>query len=221
MIRERSPAVIASIAAVVLFLLAGGAPRALADMVTYDITAPNTALSGYPSPYATVTITVTGGVATVKFMSDTTSGYTYLMGDSSSVDLNLSQSGITASGFSWTGGNNKTAFTSAGAGQVDGFGNFNLTINDFDGFTSAVTEVMFTLSGTWGSAADVLAANGNGAFAAIHAYASGNGCTGACVTGYAANGGAHAPEASSVALTSLVLLAFGAALVRARRNALA
>lgn len=85
----------------------------------------------------------------------------------------------------------------AGTPKCDGFGSFNPSIDAFDGFTHTATEVVVKLtdnSGTWATAADVLAANVNGSTAAIHGFAcstSGAGCTsstGAYATGYASNG---------------------------------
>lgn len=199
----KSRAALALCAVACLLIL--GAPRASADSITETIGLPDTAIAGFPGPYATVTITVTSGVATVEFKSLTNAGFTYLMGDSSAAALNLSQTGITASGFSWTGGNATTAFTNGGAGQVNSFGNFNLTLNDFDGFTRAVSDLQFTLSGTWTNAASVLAPNDDGFNAAIHVFPSGNDCSGACATGFATNG-TPIPEPASMALMGTFLL---------------
>jgi hypothetical protein len=229
MIRERSPAVIASIAAVVLFLLAGGAPRASADMVSYDIGIGNSAISGYPGPYATVTVNLTDSThATITFTSLTNNGNIYLMGDGQSADVNVNATSWTIGSF--MASNAGTGFTpgplsDGGSNNVDGFGVFNQTTTSFDGFSHSSDMISFVLtdtSGMWASAANVLTPNADGYVAGIHVYVTSfpaNAANGAIATGFAVNG--SAPEASSVALTSLVLLAFGAALIRARRNALA
>ncbi len=186
---KRNHMTLAAAAVVAVLLLSSlGAPRASADTFTSTLTTGNAALSGLSSPFGTVLIDVTGGVATVTF----TAANSYTFGDGGAVDLNLTKTGITASGFSWTGGKtppNGTAFTSAGPGNVDGFGNFNLTINDFGGFTQSVTSVMFTLSGTWTDAASVLAFNSKGWDAAAHIFANGG-----AVTGYAGEGAGTIPD---------------------------
>jgi hypothetical protein len=180
--RQRMMLAVTAVVAL-LFVLTLGAPRAFADMTEVHsiINTGDAGLNGVAPPYAEVFVTVTNGVATVEFLSLNSN---YFMGDSHAVDLNLTQSGITASHFVWAGGDSSTAFTNTGSKQVDGFGIFNLTIDNADGRNSAVSELTFTLSGTWANASSVLALNGVGGWdAATHIYAPGG------ITGYAAEGG--------------------------------
>ena len=223
-LRRAGPALV--LCAAIACLLTLGASRTLADSETINLTVPNTALGCCTGPYATVTVDQTSTTtATITFTSDTNGGYIYLMGDGGTADLNVNG---TYSLGSVTESNSISGFTptfSANApGQVDGFGNFNLSLNNTDGFTDSATTVMFTITATgattWSSAANVLAANGNGADAAIHAFACTEpGCStssGAFATGFAANGGSvSTPEPASMALMGTFLL--GAAMLLGRK----
>jgi hypothetical protein len=74
------------------------------------------------------------------------------------------------------------------------FGDFNLTIKNFDGFTHSADEITFTLTNmgaTWASAADVLTPNANGFDAAAHIFVTStpaNAANGAIATGFADEG---------------------------------
>ena len=77
---------------------------------------------------------------------------------------------------------------------MSSFGLFNLEVDSHGGFTNSATEIVIHLtdvSGTWGSAGDVLAANSDGSTAAIHGFACAEpGCSssgGAVNTGFASN----------------------------------
>jgi hypothetical protein len=183
------------------------------------INTPNSALSGYTGPYATVSITaVNPNTANIVFTSATTSGITFLMGDGGTADLNVNgaytlgavtESNIYA-GFTPT-------FISNTPGQVDGFGTFNLSLNNFDGYGDSASTVSFQITNTtglWTSDAAVLTNNANGANAAIHAFACTAPCTvaeGALATGFAANGGTstNVPEPASLAIFGSALLGLG------------
>jgi hypothetical protein len=211
-------------AAGLLFLLTLGVPRALADSINFDLSVPNTAISGYPAPYATVTVDLTDSThATITFTSLTQDGYTYRMGDGSTVALNVNASSFTA-GIQVSGDPDFKQFN-YGSQQVDGFGQFNFTIDNTDGFPDAVSSVTFTLTndgGTWASASDVLVANEGGSTAAAHIFVAsadcvdGSGKPVACATGYAANG-EQVPEPASIALFGSGLVGL-AGLIRRRRK---
>jgi hypothetical protein len=88
--------------------------------------------------------------------------------------------------------------TNGGSGNVDGFGVFNQTVNNMDGFAQRAIEVAFTVtdtSGTFASAASVLASNSLGFDAAAHvANVDGS------ITGFVAEGpGIVVPEPSALA----------------------
>jgi hypothetical protein len=190
------------------------AASAKADSITFDLTAGNTALNGYSGPFASVTVDLTSSTtATISFASKTVGGNIYLMGDGGTADVNVN--GAYTLGATVTEANAGTGFTPTFKenmpGQVDGWGNFNLSLNNNDGFGDSADHVSFTLtksSGTWASAGDVLTPNLDGHIAAAHifvttspAYATNS----ALVTGYAStpDGGA------TIALLGLGLFGIG------------
>jgi hypothetical protein len=209
--------------AVVGLTLARGSP-ALADVFNSTINTPNSAISGFSSPFGEVSVNLTTSTtATITFTSDTVGGNTYLFGDGGSVALNVNATTFTVSGIS--GSNSGTGFTPgpytfAGAGNEDGFGSFNLTIDSFDGFTHSSDTITFTLtntSGTWASASDVLVANASGFDAAAHIFVTSspaNASNGAIATGFAAEGATVVPEPGSMALFGSGLLLLGGAVRR-------
>ena len=149
---------------------------ARADVISFDLTVANTAISGFTGPYAKVTTNRTSTTAAdVTFTSLTNGGNIYLMGDSSSADVNVNATTWTISGIAGSNGTGFTPgqFSDAGSGTVDGFGGFNQTIDNFDGFTHSVDTISFTLtdtSGTWADAAAVLTPNVDGDVAALHVF---------------------------------------------------
>jgi hypothetical protein len=149
---------------------------ATADFIV-PLAVPNAALADFTGPYAQLDVHLVDSThATVTFDSLTNAGNVYLMGDGGTVALNVNATSFTLGSLS--GANSGVGFTAGplsdgGAGNEDGFGSFNLTINSFDGFTHSLSEVTFGLtnnSGVWGSAANVLAENDKSNFAAAHIF---------------------------------------------------
>ena len=183
--------VIAALLAIVGFAL----QQAKADFVSF-INSPNTALSGFTGPYAEVTIhLVNTTTADVTFTSLTNtfngSPVIYLMGDGQSADLNVNGTftvsdltkTVPTGFFSTHAGPMMTtlpdlSFTIAAGQNVDDQGTFNLTINNFDGYTHAADSISFTLnatgSTTWANAGSVLFFNGDGIDAAAHIFPADN-----------------------------------------------
>jgi len=203
--------------------LAFGTTSASADTASYSLTSGNSpnGLSGFPGPYATVTVSLIDPThAQFTYDSATSGGYTYLLAGQGAVAANINASSFTVSGISSTNsfaGFTPGPVTQAAAGNEDGFGSFNLTMDSFDGYQHSNTEVTFTVqnnSGVWVSAANVLAANDSGENLAIHGFAVLNPVSidgSPAATGYAS--GAQftttaVPEPSSMAIAGLGALGF-------------
>jgi hypothetical protein len=186
-------------AAALIGIVGLGLQQARADTFGFTLSVGNPAISGFPGPYASVLVDRTSTTtATIIFSSRTNSGNIYLMGDGSSVAVNVNATSWTLNAIA--GSNAGTGFTpgpfsDGGSGNVDGFGVLNQTINSFDGFTHSSDFIQFSLtntSGTWATAAQVLVANSQGVFAAAHIFVTpfpANAANGAIATGFAANGG--------------------------------
>jgi hypothetical protein len=218
--------------------MAWGGP-ARADIITFDLTAGNSAISGFPGPYEQVVVNRTSSTtATITFTSLTNAGNIYLMGDGGTVGVNVNATSFTLGTI--TGSNAGTGFTpgpysNGGAGNEDGFGSFNLTINSFDGYTHSSDTVSFTItnnSGTWATASDVLTPNDttHNAEAAAHVFITtfpANAANGAIVTGFAAGtgGGGGTNNVTTPAPPGVVLMATGMVMLGlfgwSRRRALA
>jgi hypothetical protein len=218
-----------------LFLLTLGASRAAADTcappacTSFDLNVPNSGISGVSGPYANVVVTWTSPTtATI-----TVTAYPgFLSADGSTVGFNINgTANVIAASYNQLGGFSSpwgtyghTTYPSYGSGNVDGFGSFNFTMDDHDGYTHGVTSVTFTLTAngdtTWASASDVLTPNSGGSTVVAHIFVCNNTpCTesgGASVTGFASNG-TPIPEPASIALFGSGLIAL-AGLVRRRRK---
>ncbi len=208
------------IATVLTFVLLIGATAAWADVFSFDLYIPNTAISGYPSPYAGVTVDLTSPTtANITFVRDDN----YFLMDSGIVDVNVNATSWSLSAISGTSPGlpfSGVQLTDGGSGNVDGFGVFNQTLNNKDGFDWALTAVSFTItntSGTWGGAGEVLTANADGYLAAAHiAVPKGtpSPSNGTLATGFATGDGKSVPEPSLVILLGL---GFGAVSLLAYR----
>ena len=215
--------------AAVLIALAGLSLQR-ADAIQYTLSNGNPALTGagFTGPYATVTVNLVNSThATVTFnsLTQTIGGntYVYLMGDGSSGAVNVRAGSWAISGMSGSNsyaGFNGPILSNAGSQNVDGFGVMNQTVDNFDGFSYAMTTLSFTLtnlSGTWANAGAVLIANIQGALAAGHIFVSAtnpaNASISALVTGFAGEGPAgHVPDGgTTVMLLGAALGALGMA----------
>ncbi len=174
---------------------------ARADTVSFTLGTAN--ISGFTGPYASVLVNRTSTTtATLTFTSLVNGGDIYLLGGQGSVAANINASSWTLGTI--TGTNAGSGFTpgpwsNGGAANEDGFGSFNQTIDSFDGYTHSSDTISFSVtnnSGTWATAANVLAANASGYTAAIHMFATTSpavSTNGAINTGYATNGSVGTP----------------------------
>lgn len=205
------------LAAVAVGALGLAAPAAYADTVAFTIGLGNTALSGYPGPYATVSVDRTSSTTAVLTYTGLSAGnYTYLFMDSGIADANVNATSWTIGSFTETNpsGFSTAVPTSTGSGTVDGFGVFNQTTKNVDGYAHAASEVGFMLTdtgGTWASAASVLTPNADGYSVAAH-IAVCNTSLGACSPSIGASTTGYAVNIAPVPLPSGSIL-FGSALV--------
>ena len=126
----------------------------------------NDDLSGFNGPFGTVTVTLSGQIATITFTAD--SGFAFV--DTQAADVQINSTDFTADPLSVSPNTLAEPFTGFDSGQVDGFGTFNLRVNYKDASVplSTISFMVTNNLNTWGSAADVLAFNGTGFDAAAH-----------------------------------------------------
>ena len=185
------------IAPILIAVACLGLQHAKADTVDYTLVTSNSPGTLGTGPFGTAHVDLTAGVATITFTA--ASGYLFVDGGSVAVNVNAT---------TWTIGNftsNGDPVSNAGSGNEDGFGNFNQKVSMANSSNGA-SIISFTLtngSGTWLSAANVLAFNLQNWLIAAHIQIQ----NGTGNTGFAAGpGGGSVPDGG----TTVMLL--GAAL---------
>ena len=176
---------------------------------SYSLDFGNSQLSGITGPYGSVDVSLSDSThAVITFTAGVENGNQFLFGGQGSAAFNVNATSFTATfgSFSQLPGFDLASISDGGAGNVSSFGNFNQTFNGFDGFTHATTTLTFNVtdvSGTWGSAADVLKPNANGSTVAAHIFVTafpGDVSNGAIVTGFASDGGSSVPDGGATAV---------------------
>jgi hypothetical protein len=200
----------------------------LADIENQTLSVPNSGISAFTGPYASVQINqTTGTTATITFTALVNGGHAYLLGGQGAAGVNVNATSWTVSGLTGSNSfagfvNDPTDLSNGGSNNEDGFGSFNQTFDNFDGYTHSFTTISFVLtntSGTWANAAAVLSPNAGGSEAAAHIFVCATttcvATVGALGTGYAASTGSSTPNevgepnSASIALLALGLLGAG------------
>jgi hypothetical protein len=195
------------IAPILIAVACLGLQHAKADTVDYTLGTSNSPGTLGTGPFGTVHVDLTAGVATITFTA--ASGYLFVDGGAVAVNVNAS---------AWTIGNftsNGESVSSSGAGNEDGFGSFNqkVSMQDSSNGASIITFTLTNTSGTWASAANVLAFNGNNWLVAAHIQIQ----NGTGNTGFAAGPSGGTITAPDGGTTVMLLGAALGALGMARR----
>jgi hypothetical protein len=150
----------------VLSVSTASADSFVGSIFLVDPTNPLATPTLYPGPYGTVTIDLTSSTtANITFEALTNGNYQYLFMDGSSVGLVLSSTDVSVSGLTGTtlnanfSGPDLSYELATGNPTVDGVGDYNLRITEFDGYDWALETISFTLtlnSGTWATAKSVI-----------------------------------------------------------------
>jgi hypothetical protein len=207
---------------------------ARADTIVSTLGTGNSDISGYTGPYGTVTIDLTSSTtADITFLSDSvgTNNFYFIDGGSAAVEVNATSWTVSnLAGVAASFNTNGFSLSDAGSGNVDGFGVFNQTFDNFDGYAWALTQISFTLtdtSGTWADAAAVLGLNASGYDAAAHIAVCDTTTNSTCATdpGAAATGFAaeiptenKVPEPATLAMMGGGLIGLGGLVRRFRKR---
>ena len=190
--------------------------RADIAVITYDLTTAN--ISTGPGPLAQVTVDLVDSThATLTYLGLSDSTYNYLLVDGGSVAANVAGSFLLGpiTGTAALTGFNQATYSNGGAGNEDGFGSFNQTINSIAAYCSASQNISYSVTATgattWSGITGVgglLSPNAGGNFLAAHIAECVAGTGGLCVesngainTGFA-TGAVVTPEPSMIPPTS-------------------
>jgi hypothetical protein len=164
----------------VLIGILGMASVASASPIIIALSDPNPAIAGFPPNYGGVVVDITSATtATFLFTAnENLSHNAYLFGGQGVVGANINATSFVISPVLESnplpGFNLSPPATFGGSNNEDGFGVFNLTIDNFDGFTHAARTVAFSVTrtdgGLWLNTGQVLTPNATGEVVAAHVF---------------------------------------------------
>ena len=172
--------------------------HAKADTIDYTLATSNSPGTLGAGPFGTVHVDLKNST-TAKITFTAPSGYLFVDGGSVAVNVNAS---------SWTIGSfqsNGNPVSDGGAGNEDGFGSFNQKVSQQNSSNGAsiISFVLTNTSGTWLSAANVLAFTAQNWLVAAHIQIQ----NGTGNTGFAAGpGGGTVPDGGTTVMLSATLV---------------
>jgi hypothetical protein len=155
-----------------------GLQQARADFIDYSLSTGNDPGLG-TGPFGTVDINLISG-NTALFTFTAAAGYLFVDGGANAINVNTTDNGWTVTNIV----SNGNPLSPDGAGNEDGFGNFNQKISQQNSSNGAslVTFTLTNTAGTWASASQVLIDNENGWEVGAHILRlNANGLTGFAV----------------------------------------
>ena len=145
------------IAAVLIAIAGFGLQQAKATIQSTLDTGPGGS-TGINYGTVTVSLNVATQTATITFQSNTSLDYHFIDSSAAAVQVN-------ASSFTFAIVTDASFSNFSQGDNVNGFGNFNLVVNNTDGWADRVDTISFTVTNTsgtlWASASDVLTFNGH------------------------------------------------------------
>jgi hypothetical protein len=143
---------------------------AKADLV-FSLSIGNSDISGFTGPYGQADLNLVDAThATLTFTTFSNASDQYYMVDGGSAGFNVNAGTFSVTNI--TGNSGSGTYATGGAGNEDGFGSFNQSINspnaNFDNRSTLISFTLTNLSGTWADQTNVLTANGSGNFVAAH-----------------------------------------------------
>jgi hypothetical protein len=184
------------LAALLIGIAAFGLQQAKADFHSTLNVGPNNTTGNF----GTVTVSLSGQTATITFQANTANDFHF-------IDTNAVAVQVNSSSFTFALVSDPSFLTFHSGQNVNGFGSFNLEINNTDGWADRVDTISFTVTNTsgtlWTSASDVLALNGSGFDAAAHVATQGGN-----LTFFVAENGQGVPDGGATVM--LLGAAFGA-----------